>query len=57
MKTNNANEERLIANEIMRRLYEADEREQLDLLRRYAEIAIKHIDERRREAKAIRRRP
>lgn len=40
----NANEERLIANEIMRRLYEAGERDQLDLLRIYAEVAIREID-------------
>lgn len=41
---NDANEQRLIANEIMRRLYEAGEREQLELLRMYAERAIQEID-------------
>lgn len=40
-----ANEIRLVANEIMRRLYEGGQREQLDLLRMYAEIALKHIDQ------------
>jgi len=44
MTENEANEIRLIANEIMRRLYEAGAREQLDLLRMYAVRAIEEID-------------
>ena len=39
-----ANEVRLIANEIMRRLYTGGHREQLNLLLRYAEQAIEEID-------------
>jgi len=45
MTDSHANEIRLIANEIMRQLYEAGQREQLDLLRMYAEIALKRMDE------------
>jgi hypothetical protein len=39
----NANDERLIANEIMHRLYEAKERGQLEILHLYAEAAIKKL--------------
>ena len=44
MDDNYANEIRLIANEIMRQLYEGGYRYQLHLLKRYAEVAIEHID-------------
>lgn len=44
----NANEYRLTANEIMRLLYEAGQREQLELLRSYADTAIKMIDKDKR---------
>ncbi len=46
MNTMDANEERLIANEIMRRLYEANERGQLEILMLYAKRCIELIDDR-----------
>lgn len=49
MTDNEANEIRLIANEVMRRLYIDGQREQLDLLRMYAVSAIEHIDNKRKE--------
>lgn len=52
MKTkNDYNELRLYANEIMRQLYEAGEVEQLDILRLYAEVAIKHIGDEEKSGK------
>lgn len=44
MTNSEANEYRLTANEIMSMLCEAGKREQLDLLRMYAESAITQID-------------
>jgi len=44
MTDEEANEIRLIANEIMRRLYENRKRDQLDLLQGYASRAIEEID-------------
>lgn len=44
MTNSEANELRLIANEIMRKLYLNNQREQLELLRMYADSAIKEID-------------
>lgn len=44
MTDSEANEIRLIANEIMLRLYKAGQRDQLNLLRIYAVRAIKEID-------------
>ena len=44
MTDNEANEIRLVANEIMRKLYYAGQREQLKILRMYAERAIEEID-------------
>jgi hypothetical protein len=44
MTDEEANEIRLIANEIMRRLYENGKRSQLDLLQKYALRAIEEID-------------
>lgn len=48
-----ANEERLIANEIMRRLYESGERSQLALLRAYADAAIRHLENSPAEPKGV----
>ncbi len=44
MTDSEANELRLVANEIMRQLYEADKRDQLNLLGMYAKRAIEEID-------------
>lgn len=44
MTDSEANELRLVANEIMRQLFEAGQRDQLDMLRCYAKIAIEHLD-------------
>ena len=56
MNANDANEERLIANEIMRRLYEAGEAEQLRILMLYAKRCIELIDEEKKKPRAIRKR-
>lgn len=42
-----ANEQRLIAAEIIRLLYEAGEKEQLELLKAQAEVSIEHLARKR----------
>jgi hypothetical protein len=44
MSDEEANDIRLIANEIINRLYKADKREQLWILMSYAKVAIEYID-------------
>ena len=51
MSDSEANDLRLIANEIMLRLYGANKREQLDMLRMYSERAIEEIDKARARRK------
>jgi len=48
-KSEHWNELRLYANEIMRQLYEAGERRQLEILRMYSEQAIKMLDKEKKK--------
>ncbi len=51
MTDNEANELRVLANEVMRRLFEGGHREQLNILKAYAKIAIEHLDEKTKKNK------